>query len=145
MYSKILLATDGSAHAAQAAKYVRDLLKLNPDAEATLIYVEHINREYHVYRTFEVELPVNEEAIKENVEKNIMEKARSVFTEAGLSVDSKVAIGNAPEVICETAANGCFDLIVMGSRGLSELKGFLLGSVSDRVLHLAQCPVLIVK
>jgi len=36
-------------------------------------------------------------------------------------------------------------LIVMGSRGLSGIKSFLLGSISDRVVHHAHCPVLIVR
>jgi nucleotide-binding universal stress UspA family protein len=39
---------------------------------------------------------------------------------------------------------GC-DLIVLGSRGLSDVKAFLIGSVSDRVAYQAHCPVLIVK
>ncbi|MEM2491290.1 MAG: universal stress protein [Candidatus Bathyarchaeia archaeon] len=37
------------------------------------------------------------------------------------------------------------DLIAIGSRGLSGVKAFLLGSVSDKVSHHAKCPVLIVR
>ena len=38
-----------------------------------------------------------------------------------------------------------YDLIIIGSRGLSRAKAFLLGSVSDKVVRYANCPVLVVK
>ncbi len=38
-----------------------------------------------------------------------------------------------------------FDMIVMGSRGLSEIRSFFMGGVSDKVSHHAVCPVLIVR
>ncbi|HCF50881.1 MAG TPA: universal stress protein, partial [Syntrophomonas sp.] len=47
-------------------------------------------------------------------------------------------------IINEITARG-YDLVVMGSRGLGTFSGLLLGSVSDRVLRQASCPVLIVK
>jgi nucleotide-binding universal stress UspA family protein len=45
----------------------------------------------------------------------------------------------------EAAKEGDFDLIVMGSRGLGGIKGFLLGSVADRVADNSVCPVMLVK
>lgn len=53
--------------------------------------------------------------------------------------------GRPSERIVEVAKEGKFDVIVMGSRGLGGIKGFFLGSVSDRVADEAACPVLIVK
>lgn len=53
--------------------------------------------------------------------------------------------GPAGRVISNVAdTEGC-ELIVMGSRGLSNLQGLIIGSVTHRVLHTASCPVLVVK
>jgi len=53
--------------------------------------------------------------------------------------------GRTADLILETAASTRADLIVLGSRGLSEIQSLLLGSVSYRVVHEAKCPVLVVK
>lgn len=53
--------------------------------------------------------------------------------------------GRAADVILETAAASGANLIVLGSRGLSEIQSLMLGSVSYRVAHGAACPVLLVK
>ena len=47
--------------------------------------------------------------------------------------------------IAETAESEQCDLIIMGSRGLSNLQGLIIGSTTNRVLHLAKCPVLVVN
>uniref|UniRef100_A0A7C2P719 Universal stress protein n=1 Tax=candidate division WOR-3 bacterium TaxID=2052148 RepID=A0A7C2P719_UNCW3 len=56
----------------------------------------------------------------------------------------KLEIGTPADVIVEVAEKGNHDLIVMGRRGLGIAKRFLLGSVSDDVIHKAKCSVLIV-
>jgi len=53
--------------------------------------------------------------------------------------------GPAGAVIAETAESEKCELIVMGSRGLSNLQGLIIGSVTHRVLHTASCPVMVVK
>jgi nucleotide-binding universal stress UspA family protein len=147
MYTKILLATDGSKHAAKTAEFARDLVKLNPAATAQIVYVRHVNREYHAYRWAEVEVPLHGEALKkvEAAEQEILAQARGAFEAAGVTAQTRVLTGDPATELCRVATEEGFDLIVMGSRGMSELVGLLLGSVSDRVLHLAHCPVLIVK
>lgn len=62
-----------------------------------------------------------------------------------LKVSIKLLHGRPADKIVETAKEGVFDLIVLGSRGLGGIKEFFLGSVSDRVADEASCPVLIVK
>ncbi len=62
-----------------------------------------------------------------------------------LDVRVHVGVGQSPNVIANEAERLHSDLIVMGTRGLSGLKHLLLGSVAERVLRLAGCPVLVTK
>lgn len=51
----------------------------------------------------------------------------------------------AGSMIPEVAEHEKCEMIIMGSRGLSDLEGLLIGSVTHKVLHIAKCPVLVVK
>lgn len=63
----------------------------------------------------------------------------------GLNVSTGITVGHPAEEICKKVEAGGFDLLVMGSRGLGQIKGYLMGSVSNRVCRHANCPVLIVR
>ncbi|HXM58467.1 MAG TPA: universal stress protein [Candidatus Dormibacteraeota bacterium] len=68
----------------------------------------------------------------------------------GLAVDAKAVVarvvpGRVAAAIAAAAAEHQADLVVLGSRGRSDLGGLLLGSVGDEVLRLAWCPVLVVR
>ncbi len=63
----------------------------------------------------------------------------------GLAVETAVCEGYAATVIVEEAAQRDVDLIVIGTHGLSGLKHLLLGSIAERVVQKAPCPVLTVK
>jgi len=56
-----------------------------------------------------------------------------------------VVVGHPPTEIVEAASKPDVDLVVVGARGLGPLGRLVLGSVSDRVVHHAPCPVLVVK
>jgi len=75
----------------------------------------------------------------------VLDEATAHLREADIEFNTLTVEGPAAEAILRVAqAEGC-DLIVMGSRGLGMMQGLLLGSVSYRVLHHAQIPVLIVR
>ena len=63
--------------------------------------------------------------------------------EAGVEPVQIIKEGSAGDVIVQESEAGHYDLIVMGSRGLTDLEGMLLGSVAHRVITLARCPVLL--
>ena len=66
-------------------------------------------------------------------------------TNAGVSAEFTQNVGNPGKTICAIARTWGADLIVLGRRGLSGLSEFLLGSVSNYVLHHAPCSVLTVQ
>lgn len=65
--------------------------------------------------------------------------------QAGVGAEMNQAIGNPGRIICEVAQTSQADLIMIGRRGLAGLSEFLLGSVSNYVLHHAPCSVLTVQ
>jgi nucleotide-binding universal stress UspA family protein len=88
-------------------------------------------------------LTVNQEALTELGNLAIEISTADITTDVPLKPIIK--FGNPSNQILETAEEEEVDLIVMGSHGHGFVAGALLGSVSQRVLHQADCPVLIVK
>jgi nucleotide-binding universal stress UspA family protein len=65
--------------------------------------------------------------------------------ENGIEIETAVAVGHPAEQIIRQAERGLADLIVVGRRGLSALEKMVMGSVSERVLRYAPCPVLVTR
>lgn len=63
----------------------------------------------------------------------------------GVAATAKVVLGRADDTICDVAESEGFDLIVLATHGLTGIKHLLLGSVAERVVRTARCPVLTVK
>lgn len=141
MFKKILVPVDGSEFSFRAVKVAASLAeKFN--SEITFLYVMALPFSTSVLSP-EVGgiIPQNifDELEKEG--QKILSMAEEGFAKA--SVASKLRMGHPAMEIIDESKNG-YDLIVMGSRGLGELKGFLMGSVSDRVTHHASCAVMVV-
>ncbi len=65
--------------------------------------------------------------------------------DAGITpAQSELRHGMPSDVICAAAESGEYDLLIMGARGLSYVKGMLIGSVTEAVIKASPCPVLIV-
>jgi nucleotide-binding universal stress UspA family protein len=76
----------------------------------------------------------------------ILAHAAEAARDAGAhDVTTQLRDGDAVEIVLERAQAEAADLIVMGSRGLSDLKGLLLGSVSHKICQLASCSCVTVK
>jgi nucleotide-binding universal stress UspA family protein len=85
------------------------------------------------------------EAEERRQAERVLSQARAVFEAAGLVVDTVLIRGDAATEIIQFARTHEIDLIVSGSRGLSPVTSWLLGSVSRKLVHYANCSVLIVK
>ncbi|MEW5762471.1 MAG: universal stress protein [Bacillota bacterium] len=150
MIKKVLVPTDGSPTALRAAAYAAELKKLAPEVEITVLTVQSVPRDLVGRKLYwlAAERPVSGEVIEEAIaeeQERILEATTRVFREAGVEVKVERRAGDAAEEIAALAREGGFDLIVMGTRGASELSGLLVGSVSHKLLHLAPCPVILIK
>lgn len=145
MYKKILAPVDGSHRAIMAVEHAAELARLC-QATLTLFYVipqlpPYVNRYSdrlgNVYQQIQQDLEDNA--------KEIIAKAAEACGKHGINAEAKIVWGNPAHEICNEAREGRYDLIVMGSRGLGEIRGYLMGSVSNRVVRHAPCPVLVVR
>jgi len=74
-----------------------------------------------------------------------MKKAKTRSAQNGILFYDKIMYGNGGSRIIKFAHEKNFDLIVIGSRGMSSIKEAFLGSTSNYVLHKSKIPVLLVK
>ena len=75
----------------------------------------------------------------------VFEQPKALLKKAGVKAELLLREGDPAEEIVRAAQEEGFDLIVVGHRGLSPVKAFLLGSVSNRVVSHAPCSVLVVR
>jgi hypothetical protein len=140
----ILVPTDGSDFSRSAASQA---IRLAQSSGGQLIILGAVaSAAVSALDIIEAELPrdlIEEEELKE-AQTNVtilLGKAK----EAGISVKGLV-VGAAPaDAIIDTAKERGVDLIAMGSHGRTGIDRLLMGSVAERVLTLASCPVLVVK
>ncbi len=135
----IVAAIDGSPHSARVVSYAADLAR-RYDATIFLVYAHPPVPSYlgdeQFWRVAGAEVERGRELLRPFVD---------VLQRAGLRVEMEVLEGPAPRAILAVAEAREADLIVIGSRGLGAIRGLLLGSVSERVIRLAKCPVLVVR
>lgn len=77
--------------------------------------------------------------------KNALRPAQALLDAAGVSYQEKIAIGPVAQTIAKYASEQDCDLIMMGTRGLGAVGGFVLGSVATKVLNLTDVPVTLIK
>lgn len=76
---------------------------------------------------------------------DVISDAHRILSKEPISANHEVLEGDPAQKICQYAEDQASDLIVIGNRGLSGLKKWVLGSVSQEVTQNASCPVLVVK
>jgi nucleotide-binding universal stress UspA family protein len=141
MYKKVLLPTDGSDNALKAAQYTVHLIETHPGVEVTLINVYKILPEFRTYES--PFTPGIVESVKE-MSQRALTKTLAVFEQAGLKVEAVSLEGDPGTEIVAFANKGGYDHIIIGSRGMG-LSGLIFGSVAQKVLHFASCPVTTIK
>jgi len=144
---KVLLATDGSDSSLHAARVLGGLMAGLPEAQVTVLYVAHVPRAYNITDEFgnKITPEVPMDVMIRRSADPILKRTLSALALPEDRVNFEVQVGEPAEEIVDLARLEGYDMVVMGSRGLSPMKELLLGSVSNRVLHTAPCPVLVVR
>lgn len=136
MFNTLMWATDGSENADHALGYATELAR----NEGAALHVVHVVEKLVGPRVGGMDSHVDE--------REIDAKIRAQAQTAGEDLGIKVAVhmmassGAVPKRIAETAADVNADLIIVGTRGHSGIGGALLGSVTQRLLHITSRPVL---
>jgi nucleotide-binding universal stress UspA family protein len=146
MFASILVGTDGSDTAKKAVGHAIDLARglgarlqivsaFEPVPEARL-------RQERVDLPEDMQWTIHD---RQDVEA-VLGEAASAAREAGVTdVDTYARQGDAADAIIDVAEELKSDLIVVGNRGMTGAKRFLLGSVPNKISHHAPCSVLIVR
>ncbi|MDX8378830.1 MAG: universal stress protein [Gallionella sp.] len=140
---KILIPLDGSSRAQRAVDYViahHDTFKVSP----TVLLLNVQGK----IAAGNVKLFINQDTINDYYREqgiDALQSARDALDAAQLPYHYHISVGPSAESIAKYAKEQKIDQIVMCRQGQGGLKMFLLGSVVAKLLHLAVCPVLLVK
>jgi nucleotide-binding universal stress UspA family protein len=139
MYDRILVPTDGSESAANAAARAFELAAAL-DAELYVLSVANPNALAPDARTQMVTERLETEAEK------VVEETASHARQHGVdSVTAETRLGVPTRAILDYADEHGVDLIVMGTQGRTGLRRYLLGSVTEKIVRLSDVPVLTVR
>ena len=126
----------------------------SPSSELALTAATGLARRFRAHLTLVHVVDVPEEfselnaaaymRVMETTVQREMETRRRRVEEAAVPVDTLVVRGAAAQTIVDTARSKGVDLIVMGTHGRTGLQHLLIGSVAERVVRLAPCPVMVV-
>jgi nucleotide-binding universal stress UspA family protein len=141
---KILVATDGSKPAMHAVKYaIKLLLSLASTSDSITLISVHDDVGLRHAKSI-VGKDAVADYLRELSEKE-MRPARKLLDSAGVKHDMEVRTGHVAQEIVRCAKAGTFDLIALGAKGRGAIADLLLGSVAQRVLTMAEMPVVLVK
>lgn len=138
MFKIVVWATDGSACADHALGFARSIA----EREHSNVHVVHVDERLATGRTAGPSALVDEDGVQNRIKTQTQE-----LLDEGLHCKLHLISADAGEVatsIAQIADDNHADVIIAGTRGHSPIAGLLLGSVTQRLLHTANCPVLVV-
>ncbi len=139
---KILLAADGSEH---SLKTVNKAIALADPEETEITVLSVMDEDPSMPYAVPQDIRDKVKKEKESFHQETVENVKDELEKHGLKVKTMVKQGHPAHVICDVAESEGYDLIILGSKGLGKIQEFLLGSVSNRVVHCATTNVMIVK
>ncbi|MBW2433419.1 MAG: universal stress protein [Deltaproteobacteria bacterium] len=138
MFKNIVCAYDGSEYSQKALQRAKAIAE-RFEATLWLVHVFRNPSDLLGYTDYEKLF-----AKRKSAAQVVLDDARRQLGRTTFPVQEKLQDGLETESILKVAENCKADLIVMGTRGLGAVKGLLVGSVSRKVIHYAECPVMVV-
>jgi nucleotide-binding universal stress UspA family protein len=157
MLSRVLVAVDGSAYSLRAALLGANILNREIPGTLTLMYVTKVGADLDWFHFQGPWSDLKQAGAEERVAldkayqegQEVLQEARTACADLlknrPVQVEAVVHFGDPVEQIVDFAEKRPFDLLILGCRGIGPLRGVIIGSVSQKVLHRTPCPVLIVK
>lgn len=153
---KLLVPVDGSNASISAVKKALELARQYGFAIKLISVVTEKSSEYrrheNAWRGVDGSIISDSEELEKRLEEKIKENAQRLLDAivskldfSGIRVEKEVLLGEPYAKILETAKNDNIDIIVMSNRGFSKVKRFFVGSVTQKVISDAPCPVLVVN
>ena len=149
-----MVPVDGSKYSRDAAEYAVGIAKLT-HAKVIVLHVVHLPTYAFSYSGSEgvspvaipTPLPVTLTEDEKKAAKKIVNDVKEMGETGGVKMETKIVERHpsVPDAIIQFAEENGVDLIVMGTKGKTAIKRFLLGSVTESVVHHAHCPVLVVR
>lgn len=137
--------SDNSGLVAESAAYMAGKF----GASLHLIFVVQNFEDYSGFFVPQMSMPTLEGELVEGAEEKMREfcdNLKASCDKAGVSaVESKVLMGDVGERIVEYATGADADMIIMGTHGYKGLEKIMFGSVADKVVRSATCPVLTIN
>jgi nucleotide-binding universal stress UspA family protein len=157
---KIIVGLDGSAASNRALRWALQQAQLYEDAKVVVIHAYRLPEMRGAYAYTESYLPAGalerrteqDHALRAKEETQAHERAERLIEEAlaaeggqpeGTVIDRVVVAADPARTLIERSEEA--DVLVLGSRGLGGFQGLLVGSVSQKCLHHAHCPVVVVR
>lgn len=134
MFKTILFPIDRSRETQEAVETVTNLVK-NFNSQLVLLSVVEPQSE---------EKPDPRQMTSQDSVTELLEQVKSLFTEQNISPETLEREGRPAFIICDVADEMNADLIVMGCRGVGLIEEEAEESVSNRVINLSPCPVLVI-
>ena len=141
MDRKILVPVDGSEAADRVIAAIIER-KAQFQVPLTVVHVVNIDKlAYRMIPDFQVDM-IRESARKSG--DHLLNEQVARFAAAGVACEARLEMGSPRETICRIANEESFDLVILGRRGMGEIRDALFGAVSNFVLHHVRCPVLLI-
>ncbi len=145
MFQRIVVGTDGSDTASEAVRHATELAKMTGAALEFVSAFEPVPQDRLREETAEVPGDVAYGVGPREDVNTTLEGASGPAREAGVAVNTHACEGDPADAILDVAEETKADLIVVGNKGMTGAKRFLLGSVPNKISHHAPCGVYIVQ